>query len=451
MKKIQRRNHSYLIFGLSLLVIGMGLVLFKVGTANLIMQFIALSILIMGSMRLWDLKFGQKFNGSPKDKRLQIFIVLAQVFFAIGLLIYHENSYLWMIRAIGIYQLIMSILNFFSYYLMRQDGAHERHQRLAFALVHLFFALDSIIATSQGHPALIRLGIYLIFLGITYIHDGRFALIDPRKEQAWRRTLRIPLPVIFSALLPQKLIHNINEIITGRVNDLYPDLTSSLQTFDKGIAKDQDHRITIQIHVGTATFDMVGHMNIIYKGVVYFYGNHDVDSRNLFDTAGDGVLALIDQEEYLAFALRNRLTIVEYDIAITPEQAQLIEEKMSEMKEEMVVWHPQSKAVLKSFVGKLKRETNHTVFYKFKAGQFQTYFVFWTNCVLFSDNILEAMGLDLFPLIGIQTPGTYYDFLEREYQKEESIIIERRVYSQVLRNYLSKLSFAEPKEYHQNV
>ncbi|MCR8968388.1 hypothetical protein [Facklamia sp. 7083-14-GEN3] len=386
-----------------------------------------------------------KSKNSSIAKSFLTILSLGQIIFACGLLVYQQNSYLWIVRLIGSYQLLVALLNFFSYYLMLKDGAIERYQRLAFALVNFIFAIDGILTTNQGYPALLRLGIYLTFIGISYLNDGGFTLFDSRKEQIWRRSLRLPLPVIFSALFPQKLISSIDEIIVGNVQDVDTDYRDSLYTFNQSFPEQGENLITIQIPVGKSTFDKVGHMNIAYKNTVYFYGNHDDDTRNLWDSSGEGVLALIDRSEYLTFSLKNHLTIAEYDIAITSQQAQKLEEKLTQIKEQTVNWVPQSKAVLNSFVGKLMRQTEHTKFYKFKEGQFQTYFVFWTNCVLFSDNMLEAMGLNLSPLVGIQTPGTYYDFLEREYQQEKSIVLERRIYNQDLGKYLTKIEREESK------
>lgn len=53
--------------------------------------------------------------------------------------------------------------------------------------------------------------------------------------------------------------------------------------------------------------------------------------------------------------------------------------------------------------------------YKFANGKFKTYFVFSTNCVLLADELLHCKELDLIPIGGIVTPGTYLEFLNTEY------------------------------------
>ncbi|MGF3067053.1 DUF308 domain-containing protein [Facklamia sp. P12932] len=446
MRIINKKNYSYILEGLILSALGIALLLFKLKIANILLNGLAIIILIIGGVDFLAYLLGHIFNNSSKVRFSPPIISLGQIIFACGLLTNSPNFYLWMVRCVGIYQLLLALLNFFSYYLMFKDKAFERYQRLAFAIANFIFAIDSILIMNQGYPALLRLGIYLIFLGISYLYDGGFNLLDLEKQHIWRRSLRLPLPVLFSALFPQKLIRKVDEILIDTTQDIESDYRASLLANENDLPKQEDNLITIQIPVGKSTFDRVGHMNIAYKDTVYFYGNQDDDTRNLLDTSGEGVLALIDRSEYLSFSLKNRLTIVEYDIALSKQQAQQLEEKLNGIKEKTINWHPQSKTVLNSFVGKLMRQTKYTKFYKFKEGQFQTYFVFWTNCVLFSDDIIKEIGLALSPLVGIQTPGTYYDFLEREYQKEKSIILERRVYNRALGNYLSKLELSAAKK-----
>ena len=447
MSRHNHRNQSYLIFGGLVLLLGLSLLLFRWTTVTVILFLTGGIMIIIAFLRLWDLLFGQKYNASSKDKVFQYIVVAVNIVFAIYLVSFRTHSYLWLLRMIGVYQLLMAVLNFISYLLMRHDGAYERYHRLLFFIFHLVFGLDSLLGHQRGIHALNRLGIYLLLLGLTYLLDGRSVLIDPRKEASWRRALRIPLPVLFSALLPQKIINEINQFIAGNPANFVPDFEGNARE-EENSREPRNQKITVQVHVGSGTLDVVGHMNIAYKGIVYSYGSHDIDSRRLFDTVGDGVLVLLDQKEYIDFSIRHKVTIVEYDIAINEREAQLIDDKIQSIMTKLSVWQPSSKAVLNAYAGKILRETKQHAFYKFNEGQFQTYFVFWTNCVLLTDVILEAMGLDLFPLAGIQTPGTYYSFLEREYQKPKSIITQRRVYSLALRNYLAKLAYPDPQPKH---
>ena len=67
-------------------------------------------------------------------------------------------------------------------------------------------------------------------------------------------------------------------------------------------------------------------------------------------------------------------------------------------------------------------------FYKFKSGKFKTYFVMGTNCVLLADEIIGKTGSDVIDMNGIIAPGTYQDYLEKEYQKESGLVVNKKIY-----------------------
>ena len=77
----------------------------------------------------------------------------------------------------------------------------------------------------------------------------------------------------------------------------------------------------------------------------------------------------------------------------------------------------------------LLSEVVPTRFYKFKSGKFKTYFVLGTNCVLLADQLIGAAGTDILKVGGIITPGTYYDYLNREFLRNNSLVISRKAYT----------------------
>ena len=82
----------------------------------------------------------------------------------------------------------------------------------------------------------------------------------------------------------------------------------------------------------------------------------------------------------------------------------------------------------------MQRKTNAT-FYKFSQGNYKTYFLLFTNCVKLVDNVIGATGSDLLKINGVITPGSYYDFLIREFKKENSNVITENIYTKY-NNYL---------------
>ncbi|MEG1630127.1 MAG: hypothetical protein RR345_03335, partial [Erysipelotrichaceae bacterium] len=58
-----------------------------------------------------------------------------------------------------------------------------------------------------------------------------------------------------------------------------------------------------------------------------------------------------------------------------------------------------------------------------------TFFVLYTNCVSFVGNLIECVGLNLVDLSGIISPGSYYDFLNKQFMSEKSFVIARKLYT----------------------
>ena len=68
-------------------------------------------------------------------------------------------------------------------------------------------------------------------------------------------------------------------------------------------------------------------------------------------------------------------------------------------------------------------------FFKFKRGNpFRTYYAMGTNCVKLADQLVGKSGIDILKVNGIITPGTYLDYLDRLYERGDSIVISRTLY-----------------------
>ena len=438
--KESHRNWSYLLVGIGFICLGLATIVFKASLFKVMMDLFAVYLTMTGAIKVWELVTSNKYAGSAKDRRLHIFVAIAHFWFAAVVHLFNDHSAWWVVTLVGLYQLVMAFLSMVSFYLMRKDRAQESYRRFLYALVHLIFGLSSLMVSDHGDSAMNRLGIYTIFIGLTYLHDGRGVFIDPAKETQLRRSIRIPLPAIFSVFFPRTVLQKINRIITGTSpidQEVLMQELDLLTEEDSDLEETGDKRMYIQIHVGEKSVDMVGHMNVVYDEVVYSYGNHDVDSRRLFDAVGDGVIVLLDRQEYIDFSVENGTTIVEYEVELTRIQRQALEKKLDEIKRDLIDWQPRTKTQRAAYAGKLDQATSGT-FHKFAQGKYQTYFVFWTNCVLLSDEIMGAAGLDVFPLIGVQTPGTYYDYFEREYAKVHSMVTRRTVYNHKLRSFLAQ-------------
>lgn len=56
--------------------------------------------------------------------------------------------------------------------------------------------------------------------------------------------------------------------------------------------------LEVWVHTAEKGEPIAGHVDISYKGLTYSYDHYDVDSNKLFSSKGDGVLYIVNSEEY---------------------------------------------------------------------------------------------------------------------------------------------------------
>ena len=68
-------------------------------------------------------------------------------------------------------------------------------------------------------------------------------------------------------------------------------------------------------------------------------------------------------------------------------------------------------------------------FFKFNKGEYKTYFVMGVNCTYFADELIMKTLSSVLKIVGIITPGTYYQYLDENYKKKNSVVTSKRVYN----------------------
>lgn len=68
-------------------------------------------------------------------------------------------------------------------------------------------------------------------------------------------------------------------------------------------------------------------------------------------------------------------------------------------------------------------------FLNFHQENIKPYFVLGTNCCYLADDIVGKSGSDILSLNGIITPGTYYDYLEKELYRKKGIVVTKNIYN----------------------
>ena len=433
----ERRLWASILQGFILIVTGILLIVFKQSFVAWVAEIVAVILLGNAAIRLYRF-YKNKIDN--KNQQVQLIIILASEVFLAGILFFYSGqTVVWIIRLIGFYHALLGIMNVISFVLLIKNKANNVFPHAFMTLVHLTLATIAFTASETHLNILTIMGAYIILIGLTFIQDGRRVFISKYYENRIRRGIRFPLPILLSVLLPHQALNKINrflenELITDDMHQQYRNRHENSQDIDS---------FEIMVHASRHGFGIAGHVNISYQNKVYNYGNHDTDSRYMRGAIGDGVLAIADKEKFIEASMAAGETIFEFVVALSQPQKKRLEEKLAELEKKLVPWTLETESQRKGFGGFIQRRADAELF-KFSQGKFKNYYVFGTNCVLLSDEIIGTSGLDLFAMVGFLTPGTYFAYLNREYKKDGSIVIDRKVHNRKLRKEMRALETEKP-------
>ncbi|MDD2376775.1 MAG: hypothetical protein PHD15_04140 [Clostridia bacterium] len=295
------------------------------------------------------------------------------------------------------------------------------------ALTYVFLVILVFFPIFRSKVTYIIVGIYFILLAITYFLDGIDLLVPTKNKDKIKRRIRIVLPVFIAAFIPRKVLKEINKMFQVK------------EKYDKYIIKKQEviPDIEVLIHIKEGQIESFGHVDIYINNIVISYGPYDYKSNKLKLSVSDGVLLEIDKHNYIQFCNKiENQNIISFGLKITDIQKNMISKKLEKIKEDTYEWKPISNTHNKDYninTNRLYYETG-AKFYKFKKGKFKTFFVFNTNCVKLVDELIGTSGIDLLSVNGLIAPGTYYDYLSREFRRKNSIVVSKEIYLHKTKN-----------------
>ena len=331
---------------------------------------------------------------------------------------------------VGWWALINAVIQFINFYVYRQDCLKGTTYQFFKGLVNLVFGLVLIINPFDKIWMIAAIaGIYLIFYGLSTFFEALKDLISSGTRIKITNHLRLSVPVLFSALIPQRFFLSINALI--KTNKLVP---------ENPAVTPQDTNLEVFLYLKESGPESLGHCDISFNGRIYSYGCHDPHNRGLMGTLGDGVLIVSDRDSFLKHALKTEdKTIIGYGLTLTEKQNQILQKRIDDMMARTVIWKPDGQLMAegdtsiteaKDYASRVWNSTKAQM-YKFTQGKFKTYFVFSTNCVLLADELLHYKELELIPIGGIVTPGSYLEFLNREYCRPYSMVSRRTIYKRM--------------------
>ena len=330
---------------------------------------------------------------------------------------------------IGVYQIFHASINLVTYVLYRKNKIRPRFRLLLDGLVLVFLGGTSLLSsTGNSVFQLFVLGAYFCLYGVSNIRDG-FLFEKEIGKNHLKRRVRMSLPIALAALIPASTLAKINKFMQENADereDIHLGMVKSGKTAE----------LEIFIHTAeTSLFSAIGHVDICYQGRVISYGNYDPSSETLFGMVGDGVLYFCDRDKYIDLCKReSQKTLFGYGIDLTPEMEKAVQKKLAELKQLTIPWEPSADKIMTgdgkedyTYAYKIRHETDGEL-YKFIKSKFKSYFVLSTNCVLLADTIVGQAGTDILSPKGFIAPGTYQAYLNREFEKPNSIVVSKHVY-----------------------
>lgn len=330
---------------------------------------------------------------------------------------------------IGVYQIFHASINLVTYVLYRKNKIRPRFRLLLDGLVLVFLGGTSLLSsTGNSVFQLFVLGAYFFLYGVSNIRDG-FLFEEEIGKNHLKRRIRISLPIVLAALIPARTLAKVNKFMQENADereDIHLGMVKSGKTAE----------LEIFVHTAeTSLFSAIGHVDICYQGRVISYGNYDPSSETLFGMVGDGVLYFCDRDKYIDLCKReSQKTLFGYGIDLTPEMEKAVQKKLAELKQLTIPWEPSADKIMTgdgkedyTYAYKIRHETDGEL-YKFIKSKFKSYFVLSTNCVLLADTIVGQAGTDILSPKGFIAPGTYQAYLNREFEKPNSIVVSKHVY-----------------------
>ncbi len=409
-------KHNYLAFGLAYILIGTLTIIYNTG---LFSSFIEIILLIMLMSCIKDLI---NVLGNKKTTKLTRTRAFVNTILVLISLYFSDIPTAILIMIFASYLIFNGIIKVFGYVLLKIDKIKGYTNELIEGLIFLTFGIICFFSPKIHMDTMLYIiGIYLILLGFNYFSD----FLDQQNIHIKR--IRIPLPVIVDALIPFSILQKLNRLgDRGKVEF----------DFDK---RKEEVDLEIFVHVSEKGTGKFGHVDLSFEGQVISYGNYDKDSRKLREGIGSGVVFTTTKNEYIRFCVTySEKTLFGFGIKLTDEQKEKVKKELEKIKEQLVEWNPSYVRALKEnlpikdedyqdYASMLYKSTKAS-FYKFNSGKLKTYFVLGNNCGTLVDKILKSSGAEVLKMYGFITPGTYYDFLEREYMKKGSNVVSKTIY-----------------------
>ncbi|MCI9434999.1 MAG: DUF308 domain-containing protein [Bacilli bacterium] len=417
---------SYLLITtIFLITMGILLITMNIKFVDLLIRIICYGLILRGLINLLLLIHN-------KQNRNKKFIMrdVADILFGVIIISIRDNFIILLPVIFGLYFLAIAIIRTVDYYIYQKNKIKGRLGILFSIILNL---LASIILTINPHLKtkyiVIIIGIYLILLGIKYAVDFLIEVLPSKILNKFKRGIKIPIPEIFTAFIPQQLVRLVNEML-----EVNPE--ASDYNYQKS---DCETDLQIIIHLSPFGTAAMGHIEIAFKNIVYSYGNYDMHSRSLFKSIGDGVILIANKQRYMKYCVEKRdRYLIDFGIKLNDKEKGIIEKNINELINTNTIDYYSDAQLIEQ--GKLpsRQLTDMSseiymyaggYFKKITKGKYKKFFVLNNNCAMMVKSVLKVIGKDVIAINGILTPGAYYDYLNRQFMLKNTNVITRKIYT----------------------
>lgn len=272
-------------------------------------------------------------------------------------------------------------------------------------------------------------GCYFLIYGGNSLLDLIRELLPAHSGEKLDNKLQLAVPPFLAAIIPPTLMRTI----------LDKDAEDQARDDFEAVKADIPVDLEVYVHVAPSGPAMLGHVDVAYRGFLISYGCYDPHERRLFGTLGDGVILVAPKNAYIRNCLTHENKIlVGFGIALNEKQKVALNERLLETfsefedfccDEELKRAGKSYKGECDDYLSRVTRNVKNAHYYKYKDGKFKTFFVLSSNCVFFITHLLGSIGLNLFDMSGIVSPGSYFDFLNRQFKSDKSFVISRTIYT----------------------
>lgn len=272
-------------------------------------------------------------------------------------------------------------------------------------------------------------GCYFIIYGGNLLLDFIREIVPSDHAAQMDHRIRLAVPPFLAAVIPPTLMRTI----------LAKDAEDQAREEFEALKADIPIDLEVFVHMAPKGPAMLGHVDIAYRGFLFSYGCYDPHQRHLLGTMGDGVVLIAPRDTYIRNCIaKESKVLVGFGIHLNAHQKACLNQRLLDSFALLVDFHCDEElkqvglpyfGACDDYLSRVTRNVADVHYYKYKEGKFKTFFVLSANCVFFITHLLGSIGLNLVDLSGIVSPGSYFDFLNKQFKSDKSFVISRHVYT----------------------